>query len=64
MPVITVEWLKGRTPEQKEKLAEEITKAFVDNAGVSMDQIWIVFRDVSRSDWAMAGKLLEPPGKQ
>jgi 4-oxalocrotonate tautomerase len=63
MPVITVEWLKGRTPEQKERLAEEITKAFVENTGVAKDQVWIVFRDVPRSDWAMAGKLLEAPNK-
>lgn len=59
MPVVTVEWLDGRTPQQKAALAEQITKAFVDVARVQKDQVWIVFRDVKRSDWAMAGKLLE-----
>lgn len=58
MPVITVEWLEGRTPEQKAKLADAITRAFVDVAQVSKEQVWIVFRDVRRSDWAMAGKPL------
>ena len=58
MPVITVEWLEGRTPQQKAQLADAITRAFVDVAKVSREQLWIVFRDVRRSDWAMAGKLL------
>jgi 4-oxalocrotonate tautomerase len=60
MPVITIDWIKGRTPSQKEKLAGEITKAFVEIAGVPSDQVWIVFRDVPRSEWAMGGRLLEP----
>ena len=59
MPVITVEWLEGRTPQQKAELAEALTRAFVDVAKVSKEQVWIVFRDVKRSDWAMSGKLLE-----
>jgi 4-oxalocrotonate tautomerase len=58
MPVITVEWLEGRTPQQKRELTEAITKTFVDVAKVPPDQVWIVFRDVKRSDWAMNGNLL------
>jgi len=59
MPVITVEWLEGRTIQQKTALAEAVTNAFVEIAKVSKDQVWIVFRDVKRADWAMAGKLVE-----
>ena len=59
MPVITVEWLEGRTPQQKRELADALTNAFVDIAKVKKEQVWIVFRDVKRSDWAMAGALLE-----
>jgi 4-oxalocrotonate tautomerase len=58
MPVVSVDWLEGRTPQQKAQLAAAITQAFVDIAKVSTDQVWIVFRDVKRSDWAMSGKLL------
>ena len=58
MPVVTVEWLEGRTAQQKAQLAEAMTQAFVEIAKVSKEQVWIVFRDVKRSDWAMAGKLL------
>lgn len=59
MPMVTVEWLEGRTPQQKAQLAEALTKAFQKIAKVSKEQVWIVFRDVPRSDWAMGGALLE-----
>lgn len=59
MPVITVEWLEGRTPHQKAQLTERLTQAFVDVAQVSKDQVWVVFRDVKRSDWGMGGRLLD-----
>lgn len=58
MPVITVEWLEGRTAQQKAELTEQITKAFEQVAKVTKEQVWIVYRDVKRSDWAMSGKLL------
>ena len=58
MPVITVKWLQGRTPQQKAQLAEAMTQAFVEIAKVSKEQVWIVFEDVERSDWAMGGELL------
>jgi 4-oxalocrotonate tautomerase len=58
MPVIRVEWLEGRTPQQKAQLADAMTRAFVEIAKVSKGQVWIVFQDVKRSDWAMGGKPL------
>ena len=58
MPMVTVDWLEGRTPEQKARLAEAMTQAFVDIAKVSKEQVWVLFRDAKRCDWAMAGKLL------
>ena len=58
MPVVKVEWLEGRTPQQKSQLTEAITNAFVEIAKVSKEQVWIVFEDVKRSDWGMGGKLL------
>jgi 4-oxalocrotonate tautomerase len=58
MPMVTVEWLEGRTPAQKSQLAEALTQAFVDITQVSKDHVWIVFRDVKRSEWSMGGRLL------
>ena len=61
MPVVKVEWLEGRTSQQKTQLAEALTKAFTEIAHVKPEQVWIVFEDVKRSDWAMGGKLLGGP---
>lgn len=58
MPVVTVEWLEGRSHEQKQRLSDALTQAFTEVAHVPKDQVWIIFRDVKRSDWAMGGKLL------
>lgn len=56
MPIVTVEWIEGRTEEQKTQLVEVFTKAIIDITKVSKDHVWIVFRDVKRSDWAIGGK--------
>ena len=58
MPIVSVEWLEGRSQQQKRELVKAITQAFVEIAQVSKEQVWIVFQDVKRSDWAMGGKLL------
>ncbi len=58
MPVVTIQWLEGRTPQQKAQIAEVLTKTFVEVTKTPPEQVWIVFKDVKRSDWAMAGKLL------
>lgn len=57
MPMVTIEWFAGRTPQQKATLAKQITQAFVDETNVSAEQVWIVFRDMPKSDWAMGGQL-------
>jgi 4-oxalocrotonate tautomerase len=48
---------KGRTSEQKSKIAEGITQVFADAAGVPAEAMHVVFHDVDKSDWAIAGKL-------
>jgi 4-oxalocrotonate tautomerase len=58
MPIVRVEMLKGRSKEQKAKLAEVITQAMVDIAKAKPEATSIVFHDVERSDWAEAGKLV------
>ena len=58
MPIVTVEWLEGRTQRQKQQLTAALTKTFVEITNVSQDHVWIVFRDVKRSDWAMGGTLM------
>lgn len=60
MPTIRVEWFEGRTQAQKAELARAITEAVVTIANTTPEAVQIVFTDVSKSNWAHAGKLMEP----
>ena len=57
MPVVNIYMWSGRTEEQKRKIAEGITEVFVSAAGVPPKALHILFQDISKSDWAIAGKL-------
>lgn len=57
MPVITVELFEGRTREQKQQFARELTDLTTRLLGTPKEQVWIIFRDTRKSDWAMAGTL-------
>jgi 4-oxalocrotonate tautomerase len=59
MPVIRVSMWEGRTRAQKAKLTEAITDAVEKIAGTPREHVWIVYEDVKKSDWAIAGKLCD-----
>jgi 4-oxalocrotonate tautomerase len=57
MPVVTIEWYEGRSPEQKREIAEKLTDLLVEVGKTERDQVWIRFVDSPKSDWAMGGEL-------
>jgi len=58
MPVIQVTLLKGRTIEQKRKLAQRMTDAIVEEAGAKRESVTVTFVEVSREDYASGGVLM------
>ena len=62
MPIIRVEMLKGRSPEQKRALAQELTHAFVNAAGGNPEAVQVVISDVDTVDWASGGVLYSDKG--
>jgi 4-oxalocrotonate tautomerase len=58
MPVVTVDWVAGRSPEQKREVAERITAAVSEIGGAKAGSVWVVFNDVAPEDWAIGGKLV------
>ena len=58
MPVITVQWLSGRTKDQKTNVAKAITDAMVDIGKTKADGVTIVFHDVPKENWSSGGVLL------
>jgi 4-oxalocrotonate tautomerase len=61
MPIYRVEMLEGRTLEQKQKLAEEITRVSVQVLGGSPDSVQVLIDEVRRENWATGGKLWSEP---
>lgn len=61
MPIVTVEWIEGRSAEQKQALAAQITAAVADIGGANHADVWVVFHDVKPGDWAVGGRLAQQP---
>jgi 4-oxalocrotonate tautomerase len=58
MPHIQVTLLKGRTTEQKRKIAERITDVISEEAGTNREGVVITFIDVERDSYARGGVLM------
>ncbi|HKR97004.1 MAG TPA: 2-hydroxymuconate tautomerase [Candidatus Angelobacter sp.] len=58
MPLIQITLLKGRTVEQKRKVAERITQAMVEDAKAAKESVVVTFVEITREDYASAGVLL------
>jgi 4-oxalocrotonate tautomerase len=57
MPIVTIEWYEGRTPEQKAELARRLTDLLVEVGKTEPEHVWIRFKDSAKGDWAMGGEL-------
>ncbi len=72
MPHIIVKMHSGRSEEQKQKLAEAMTKALMSITGNGEDAVSVSIEDVAPSDWTEKvykpdiengpGKLYKRPG--
>jgi 4-oxalocrotonate tautomerase len=63
MPVVRIEMLSGRTPEQKRALAETVTRDVAEIAKCTRESVQVVFTSVDREDWAVGGRLTSDPPK-
>ncbi len=57
MPQVTVEAIEGRTIEQKRGLVKDITEAVIKNFNVGPEVVTVLIREMSRENFAKAGKL-------
>ena len=58
MPIIRLEMLSGRTPEQKSELAEALTRETARIARCAPKDVQIVFSEVLPSSWAIGGEIV------
>jgi 4-oxalocrotonate tautomerase len=57
MPVVTIEWYEGRSPDQKRELAEKVTDLLVEVGKTKREDVWIRFVDSPKSEWAIGGEI-------
>ena len=57
MPNVTIEWLQGRTLEQKRKVIAGITDLLVEAADARREAVQVTFREMSKEDWGRGGAL-------
>lgn len=57
MPVVNIYMWSGRTDDQKRRIAKGITEVFESEAGVPKEAMHVVFHDISKNNWAIAGEL-------
>jgi len=58
MPLIMIDWIEGRSLEQKREIVKEITEVVSRIADVDAQAVHIFFTDHPKEDCAVAGKLL------
>lgn len=56
MPYISIETFEGKTTEQKKSLIEEVTRVVTSTLEVPPEAVWIVIKDIPRSNWGQGGK--------
>ncbi|MBI5445605.1 MAG: tautomerase family protein [Deltaproteobacteria bacterium] len=58
MPLVQIEWVEGRTIEQKREIARRVTDTLTQVAGCPAEAVTVIFNDHPRHDIAKAGKLM------
>lgn len=58
MPLVQITLLKGRTTEQKRKIAARVTDVLVEEAATNREGIVVTFVDVEKDSYARGGVLM------
>jgi 4-oxalocrotonate tautomerase len=58
MPIIRVTMAAGRTSEQKQAAAKEITDTIVKHCNAHAEHVYVVFDDISPDDWTVGGETI------
>jgi 4-oxalocrotonate tautomerase len=58
MPLIQITLLKGRTTEQKRKIAQRMTDVLVEETKTAKEGVVVTFVDVEKDSYARGGELM------
>ena len=57
VPNVTIEWLQGRSLDQKRKVIAGITDLLVDVSDARREAVQVTFIEMSKEDWGRGGLL-------
>ena len=63
MPLVQITMLRGRSTDQKRKLAKRITDVMVEEAGAKREAVVVTIIEVSKEDYASSGVLMADKDK-
>jgi phenylpyruvate tautomerase PptA (4-oxalocrotonate tautomerase family) len=55
MAYIQITWVAGRNPDQKRRIAEQITETLIKEGNAKKENIQVTFVDLPPTDYAEAG---------
>ncbi len=55
MPNVTIEWLEGRTLDQKRQVIAGITELLVKEADARKEAVQVTFLTMTKEDWGRGG---------
>ena len=58
MPLIQITLLKGRTTEQKRRIAQRMTDVLVEEAKTAKEGVVVTFVDVEKDSYSRGGELM------
>lgn len=61
MPFVNIRMIAGHSAQRKDEIARRITEAISEVTELPKTAIWVVFEDVARADWYVAGDSMIKP---
>lgn len=58
MPIVSIKIAKGRTLDQKRRLARSVTDAIAESINVPPEKIWIQIDEFETENFAVDGRLM------
>lgn len=51
MPSVRIDWVKGRTSQEREEVARRVNAAVSEVTGIPSGDIWVIFQEVEADGW-------------
>ena len=58
MPLVTIEWMPGRSLQRREQIVKAITDVMVELGGSMREHCWVIFRETAGENWGIGGHLV------